>query len=500
MRKHKDYLEVINKFPSAKILVIGDLVLDIYLKGRSSRLCPEAPVPVVDVTERSAALGGAANAACNLRTLGASVAYCTVIGDDPDGDEAIQLLDDLGVDTRYMIRHSQRKTISKSRIVAGSQVITRIDQGSDHSIDSETAIKLSAFITTAYSHCDAVLISDYDKGVITPGVLTALCDLHKKNYKLIGVDSKRLTFFSPLNPSFVKPNYEEVLALLDERTSSDRVAQVSQHATRLYERLGSSLIIATLDEEGAVVIENGRAIDHVRAHLNSHPQVAGAGDTYISAFVLAFMVTADVLISAEIASVSAGVAIGKSSTAFCSRAELTAFLRKGTKLLADTAELAETCEAYRAAGKKIVFTNGCFDILHSGHVSYLHQARQLGDVLIVGLNNDDSIRRIKGASRPINSLADRIDVLAGLSSVDHIIPFGGIDDDTPTGLIRIVKPDFFVKGGDYHKGNLPEASTVEACGGTIVLIDPVPDHSTTRIINRIDSLRLAIHTLSDTSK
>jgi D-beta-D-heptose 7-phosphate kinase/D-beta-D-heptose 1-phosphate adenosyltransferase len=184
----------------------------------------------------------------------------------------------------------------------------------------------------------------------------------------------------------------------------------------------------------------------------------------------------------------ASIAIAKEGTATCSQAELRSHYQLQSKYIATLPELGEICSAYRNSRKRIVLTNGCFDILHSGHVTYLRKAKELGDVLIVGLNTDESIRRIKGKSRPVNSLADRLQVLAGLSSVDHIAPFGDESDDTPMGLINIVRPDIFAKGGDYLNKELPEASTVEACGGKIVFIDHVPDHSTTRIINRISRI------------
>jgi D-beta-D-heptose 7-phosphate kinase / D-beta-D-heptose 1-phosphate adenosyltransferase len=226
-------------------------------------------------------------------------------------------------------------------------------------------------------------------------------------------------------------------------------------------------------------------IYNVKAPAVRLPYVSGAGDTYLAAFVLAFVQSHDMKLSAEIGTAAATIAVRKESTSACSLRELQQYF-KPKKFVSSLEELKDLCNNYRSAGKKIVFTNGCFDILHSGHVTYLESARELGDVLIVGVNTDESIKRLKGASRPINHLEDRLQVLVGLTCVSHVIPFGAMDTDTPIPLIRIVKPDIFVKGGDYTRESLPEASTVEEHGGVIEFIKPVPNHSTTLIIRKIN--------------
>ncbi|HEX8038344.1 MAG TPA: D-glycero-beta-D-manno-heptose 1-phosphate adenylyltransferase [Chryseosolibacter sp.] len=482
-------IDIIKTFSGKRILVIGDLILDIYLKGSSTRLCPEAPVPVMDVREKQMFLGGAANTVCNLRALGASVNFCTVAGSDAAGDEAVRLLADLGVDPTTVIRHRMRKTITKSRVIAGSQLITRIDEGTEAPIDAHTSRKLVHSVERAIKGCDALVVSDYDKGVITAPVLAELKALAHKNALFTAVDSKRLLFFSSLQPSYAKPNYREAMHLLGTPVQpSGKVEQIRNEAARLHQKINAPLITVTLDGDGSVVIENGRPTYVCHAPFIASPQVAGAGDTYLSAFVLSFINSHRAAISAEIATAAAAIAVRKESTASCWQAELKNYFNLHSKYIGAVADLEETCAAYRADGKRIVFTNGCFDILHSGHVAYLRRAKKLGNVLIIGLNTDESIKRIKGKDRPINGLEDRLQVLAGLSSVDHIIPFGSEHDDTPVALIRAVRPHVFAKGGDYTKEKLPEAATVEACGGEIVFLDHVPDHSTTRIINRISRM------------
>lgn len=484
-----NYQEVINDFTKKRVLVLGDLMLDAYLKGTSTRLCPEAPVPVVDIYEKTFSAGGAGNAACNLRALGATVAFCSVIGDDLEGDEAVKKLNAIGVVTEGIVRQPGRKTLTKSRIVAGSQVIARIDEGSTDTIDTTALAQLTAYIENCYQDFDAVVLSDYNKGVISPVVRDRLRVLQRNHPVFLAIDSKRLPFFSSLNPSYAKPNYPEAIHLLGlPPLALGRTAQIAERAAQLLATVNAPMLSVTLDVEGSLVVADNQVVVSHTAPLVRNAHVAGAGDSYFSAFLLSYLCSGNPAVSAEIATTMASIAIAKEGTATCSQAELRSHYQLQSKYIATLPELGEICSAYRNSRKRIVFTNGCFDILHSGHVTYLRKAKELGDVLIVGLNTDESIRRIKGKSRPVNSLADRLQVLAGLSSVDHIVPFGDESDDTPMGLIDIVRPDIFAKGGDYLDKELPEASTVEACGGKIVFIDHVPDHSTTRIINRISRI------------
>ncbi|MBT1703817.1 D-glycero-beta-D-manno-heptose 1-phosphate adenylyltransferase [Chryseosolibacter indicus] len=480
--------EIINGFQNKNVLVIGDMILDVYLKGTSTRLSPEAPVPVVDVKERKAFLGGAANTVCNLKALGANVTFCTVVGEDAEGDEAIELLEKIDVKNYSILRTTERKTIAKTRVMSGKHVITRFDYGSCDALDEETADILIEYITENYESCDAIFLSDYDKGIITDRVLQALKALQSKMPKFLAVDSKRLTFFSSLHPYLVKPNYDEVVKLMNlPYQVSGRAEQIRDVSAQLYEKVNAELIAVTLDSEGSMVIELGQAAYRCFAPPIATPYVAGAGDTYLSAFVLAYITSIDSRRSADIANAAAHIAVKKELTSTCSNAELKNYYSVQSKYVGSFAELENICENYRAQGKRIVFTNGCFDILHSGHVTYLHCAKELGDVLIVGVNTDESIKRLKGESRPINPLLDRLQVLAGLASIDYVVAFGNEKDDTPIEVIKVVKPNIFAKGGDYTKEKLPEASTVEQFGGQIVFLPHIPDHSTTEIIRRISN-------------
>jgi D-beta-D-heptose 7-phosphate kinase/D-beta-D-heptose 1-phosphate adenosyltransferase len=491
----KSYHHVISSFAGFHILVIGDLILDVYLKGSSTRLSPEAPVPVVDVTEIKKCLGGAANTVCNLRALGARVSFCTVIGPDAYGDEGLKLLQNIDVDAENIIRDEARETLVKTRVCSGDHIITRIDQGT--SVPLLASDKIIETLRKAYQECDAVIISDYDKGVITDEVLNELIRLKEAQPKFIAVDSKRLSFFKRLQPSLMKPNYQELIRITGLRAASgaDRILQIKKQAHEILRILNSECVVVTLDAEGSMIVENNGTVSHHPALRVLRPSVSGAGDTYLSAFSLAYLVAKDFVLSAEIATAAASIAISKESTASCSGVELRNHFHLQHKLVESYDDLQALCEHYRSEGRKIVFTNGCFDILHSGHVTYLHCAKEKGDVLIVGLNSDESIKRIKGNTRPINSFADRQQVLAGLASVDHIVAFGDEQDDTPVSLIKIVRPHIFVKGGDYTEDMLPEANTVKANGGEIFFMPHIPDHSTTSIISRISgkSLTTVVH-------
>lgn len=479
-------LSYIESFNRPRVLVLGDLMLDTWLKGASTRLSPEAPVPVVDISSNTSVLGGAANTAANLRHLGAQVTFLSYAGRDEAGAKAAALLEAAGI-RNQILTCTQRTTIVKTRIVASSQMLTRYDEGTVQPLDADCEERLIALLQEEFMQHDAVVIADYNKGVITPAVISCLEKLNQQHPVFIAIDSKRLPAFKQLQPSLVKPNYPEIRELLTLPDEVNyRAGQLATAGEAIYAVTGACITALTIDREGALIFEKDHLLAHIPALPVVNPNVVGAGDTYISAFTLACLAGADTMCAAEIAGAAAAVAISKTDTAHCRQGELIAHFSVGEKCITDLRQLEHICNAYRAQGRKIVFTNGCFDILHSGHVSYLNSAAQLGDVLIIGTNTDDSIKRLKGNDRPINSLYDRMQVLAGLGVVTHIIPFGSAEDgDTPEALIRAIRPHVFAKGGDYKRETLPEAAAVEELGGEVVLLPLVPDRSTSLIIRRI---------------
>lgn len=477
-----------DRFNQLKVLVIGDLVMDIYLKGESFRLSPEGPVPVVTISGREEIPGGAANAAINLKALGAQVSFLALAGDDEDGDKACCFMENAGINCNAIVREPFRKTVTKTRLVSNGQLLSRFDCGSQNPPSADSEQKIFQFLQAHYHLFDAIVLCDYKAGLFTPALIETLQQMQLQSPAYLALDSKNLPLFTPLQPSVVKPNYIEAISLLNlQCLTNNRIEQLKNYGPTLYRLTGAENITLTLDEEGCMLFEKGEFIHHTPAYEVETPHVVGAGDTFISTFTLAQCSGAGNIEAAELATAAATVAIRKTATAPCFLNELKAFFSTQDKYVSGVQELEELCNFYRQQGKNIVFTNGCFDILHSGHVSYLNQSKNYGDVLIVGLNNDDSIRRLKGSTRPINELTDRILVLSGLSSIDHIVPFGSAEDDTPSALIRAAKPQYYIKGGDYNLQNLPEANVVEEVGGQVAFIPLVPDHSTTNMIKRINA-------------
>lgn len=476
------------QFDQKKIIVVGDFIIDEYLNGNSNRLSPEAPVPVVDIRSDRWAAGGAANVAVNLRALGAEVILCSVVGADSDADVACSLVDEAGISPDFLLREPGRKTLVKTRVMADGHPLVRLDRGDDTLISRPSERKLIDSLQRHFETCDGVVVADYDKGVLTSAIIDSLCQMQHSWQKVIAVDSKRLPLFAELAPTLVKPNYDEALRLLGSRYDKkrgDRKHRLATCGKALFQKTNAKWTVITLDKDGSLWFKKDRLSFHMDAIPVATPHVCGAGDTFISACALALVSDADATDAATVATAAATVAIEKETTSRCDRFDLLARLDGDQKLVSSLGRLRELSTHYKHLGRRIVFTNGCFDILHSGHVNYLKQARRLGDVLIVGVNNDDSIRRLKGAERPINGLAERLAVLAGLACIDHLVVFGSLEDDTPAPLIRALEPSIFAKGQDYRAAQLPEAGLVESLGGQVQLIPLTANRSTTRLIRRI---------------
>lgn len=479
-----DLGRLVRAFASVKALVIGEAMLDSYLRGDAHRLSREAPVPIVSVTGRIDAPGGAANTAVNVAGLGASATLLSVIGDDDEGGRLREALERAGVDPGGLVTAPGRGTLAKERLLAGDHMLARIDQGTTEAIDATSEDRLIERIQAEYADVDVVIVSDYDYGVVTPRVLAALGECRDGSSTPLVVDARDLRRYRRLGVTAVKPNYAEAIGLLGEaarRGSALRAAQVGAGAERLLELTGAQMVAVTLDADGVFVFERDAPPYRTYCRPETDAQAAGGGDTFVATLALALAGGAGTPEAAELASVAASVVVGKPGTAACSAEDLVTALSIGGKRIDDLAELGRRADAYRAQGRRIVFTNGCFDILHRGHVSYLHRAKGLGDVLIVAVNSDTSVRRLKGAGRPINSLDDRLLVLEALSCVDHVVAF---EEDTPDALLQVVRPAVFAKGGDYSRATLPEADLVERLGGTVQILPLVEDRSTTGIIDR----------------
>lgn len=479
-----DLINSIDAWAGTQVLVLGESMLDIYLRGSARRLSPEAPVPVVDVVSRAHAPGGAANAALNIAALGGTTTLLSVVGNDVEGGAVRQTLVNSSVDVEGLLVGPTRQTLTKQRLLAGSHMVVRFDEGTTEMVDAQTEQRLIDYLTALWPSQDAVLVSDYDYGVITPCLIGALVALQERAPRPLVLDSKRLAAFRCTRPTAVKPNFEQVLQLLGGRLSAgcaSRATAVLHYADEILDITDARIAAVTLDCDGGVVLERGRRPHRTHTRATPHPTTAGAGDTFAAAFALGLAAGIDSASAADLAAAAAAIVIERDGTSACSAQELRASVAPSVGLW-DLSRLADEVERQRERGHRVVLTNGCFDVLHSGHVDYLSRARTLGDVLVVGLNSDAGVRRLKGPDRPVSTLEDRARVLSALSCVDRVVAF---DEDTPVELVRRLRPDVFVKGGDYTLDMMPEAPIVEELGGEVRILPLVKGRSTTGIVQKI---------------
>lgn len=483
----KEIKKTIDNFKNLKILIIGDAILDIYIYGTTDRICREAPVPVFNAESEKYSCGGAANTAINLAALGAETYYLTVVGKDSNANQLLNVLHKNNVHCEFILRDKKRKTIAKKRVIALSNIILRLDQGTVSDIDENLENELLQKFLEISSFADAILISDYEFGVITDSLIYSLQSLTPSFQKPILVDSKNLTRFKKLHPLSVKPNYEEALKLLNISNTAKhkRAEQIMKSSETLLNRTGAESVAVTLDADGVVLLQKGKKPYHINCIPRDSKNTIGAGDTFISALTLAIASKLEMETCIEIAAAAAAIVVQKDGTTDCSNVQLKSYFNAVPKYILNNEDLLNILKELRKKGKKIVFTNGCFDLIHKGHIALLEKANEAGDVLIVGVNNDDSARKVKGQDRPVNTLEDRIMVLAGLQSVDYLIAFA---EESPMQLIKTVHPDVFVKGSDYTETSIPEMPLLKKLGCEIKIIPSVFHVSTTEIIHRINDI------------
>jgi D-beta-D-heptose 7-phosphate kinase/D-beta-D-heptose 1-phosphate adenosyltransferase len=475
------------------ILCIGDLMLDNFVYGEVSRISPEAPAPVIAVSREDVMVGGAGNVARNIASLGARCLFVGVIGRDSSGGIIKKALDGRksGIAARLVIDPS-RPTTRKLRFVSEhhSTHLLRADWERAVPVNTKIEAALIRHALAAMPRAQAVILSDYAKGVLTPRLIRTVVARARKLRKPVIVDPKGADFSIYRGATIITPNRKELGDATHRLvgSSEDLVAAASalSHAT------GSKAVLVTLSEEGMLLYRPASGPVHVPAYSVPVRDVSGAGDTVVAALSVMLALGADFESATRAANAAAAVVIGKRGTATVSAAELrarilpSATLALADKVIFDWRELDERLAAWRAQNLRIGFTNGVFDLLHPGHIKVLTQARAACDRLVVGLNSDASVRRLKGVGRPIQSEHARGEVLAGLSAVDLVAVF---DQDTPRELIRHVRPTVLVKGGDYRPNQVVGRDIVEAQGGEVVLVDLVPGFSTTRIVERSRSRR-----------
>ena len=468
--------ELVDGAAGLEIVVVGDAVLDGWLAGPAARLSREAPVPVVDVTVSRFAAGGAANTAVNVAALGARVRFLSVTGDDADGQLLREVLTEAGVDTADVLVEPGRATCAKRRVSAGSQMITRLDTGDTRPVEAPSGDLLATRLRELAPGAGAVVVSDYGLGVLAEGAVEAVRAL---GHPCVVVDARAPQRWAPVRPRAVKPNFAELEPLL--APGLDRAERVVAAAERVRTALGAEVVTATLDGEGAVVLSDAAPL---RLHTTPQPDshAAGAGDSFTAALAVGLAQGAAPGLAAELAQRAAQVVVRAPGTTPCTAADLREAVGRNEQRVRDAARLHDLVARHRTQGRSIAFTNGCFDVLHAGHIAHLREARALADVLVVGLNSDESVRRLRGEDRPVNGVEDRAAVLAGIVGVDHLVVF---DADSPTELLEAVRPDVYVKGGDYTPEMLPETALVERLGGSVVTLGWVDDTATDELLDRI---------------
>jgi D-beta-D-heptose 7-phosphate kinase/D-beta-D-heptose 1-phosphate adenosyltransferase len=462
-----------------RILVIGDLMIDHYLWGSCERISPEAPVQIVDISKETTVLGGAGNVINNLKALGANVSVSGVIGSDENGIELINLLKNIGVDVGGIIIQNGRKTSKKSRVIAASQQILRYDKESKEEIEKSSVEKILNSLTNSVSSYDAVILSDYGKGVLTNELCKGVIKLCNKAGVKVLVDPKGSDYSKYSGAYLLTPNKKE--AMLATKIEIKDKTSLKEALLKMKKEADLAISLITLSEDGIAVFDDEMKIFPTVA--KEVFDVTGAGDTVIASIAFALSADKNIEESCKFANLAAGVVVGKIGSATVTLDEIEEYeatLHKSTSEahIKSFDEIKAVVERYSANGKKVVFTNGCFDILHVGHVKYLQIAKSFGDILIVGLNSDASVSRLKGPSRPVNIAEDRAYLLAALEAVDFVVPF---EDDTPYELIKMIKPDTLVKGGDYEgKSVVGTEFAVE-----LKLVDFVDGKSTTKTIQKI---------------
>ncbi|RKX23817.1 MAG: bifunctional heptose 7-phosphate kinase/heptose 1-phosphate adenyltransferase [Candidatus Zixiibacteriota bacterium] len=469
--------------PKLKFLVIGDLILDKYIWGAAERISPEAPIPIVKVDREETRLGGAGNVVNNLISLGCHVQIASVVGSDEAGTELKQLLQRQGVATAGIQRDSKRTTTCKTRIIAGHQQLVRLDHEDCILVDSFQEDQLLEFVDKVLGDVDVVLVSDYLKGVLSDRTLGEIIRISKKHSRPVVVDPKGKDFSRYKGVTLLTPNQREAeWATGGEILNHDSLLVIGES---LYHDLELGALLITRGSRGMSLFTEDQPT-HLATEAREVYDVSGAGDTVLSLCAVGLAGGLPLTDSAELANLAAGIVVGKVGTATVSPAELlTAALAKdqdlGRKILSKD-RLAMVLEGYHQAGKEIIFTNGCFDLLHAGHVQYLQKARKLGDLLVLGLNSDESIRRLKGEKRPLLHQTERAQILAALDCVDYITIF---EEDTPLELIRLIKPAVLAKGGDYVADEVVGREFVTSYGGRLVLLQFEDGKSTTNIIDEV---------------
>ena len=463
-------------FSRACVVVIGDVMLDRYLFGGTGRISPEAPVPVVHVRETDDRAGGAANVAVNLARLGVSTTLVGVVGQDDEAAALESTLNDNNVTCRFTTVPGW-PTITKSRVQSRGQQLIRLDR---EEAVREGSGELTEALKELVTNANAVVLSDYGKGSLAD--IAAMISVCRDAGVPVFVDPKGTDFTKYRGATLVTPNLSEFEAVVGRADSDEQLVQTCQ---QLITELDLAALLVTRSEKGMLLLEDGGEPEVLSTRAREVYDVTGAGDTVIAVLAAALASGDSLKSAAQLANLAAGLVVGKIGVASVTPTELRVALHRrgqGGRGLVSQDDLSSLVAECRLRKEKIIMTNGCFDVLHAGHVAYLEEAKSLGDRLIVAVNDDNSVRRLKGDARPINQIEDRMAVLAGLAAVDWVVPF---TDDTPLGVIQTVMPDVLVKGGDYRPDEIAGSKDVLQAGGEVRVLAFRDGHSSSRIIDKM---------------
>lgn len=470
---------------NVRIVCVGDVMLDRFVYGDVSRISPEAPVPVCRVLSERTMLGGAGNVVRNLDAVGVTSHLISVIGVDEPANELQELLGQLKSVTPHFVFVNTRQTTVKERFISRSQHLLRVDRESVKLVSKETSAKIIEHVTKIISGVDALIISDYGKGVLPEGTISAIISSAKKEDIPVIVDPKGKDYSRYRGATLITPNQRELAEA--SHMSLEGNGDIGEAAKKIAEENGIANVLVTRSSEGMTLVTKDK-VEHLSAEAQEVFDVSGAGDTVVAIVSAAIAGKLPLITGARLANIAAGIVVGKMGTATIFGQDLTSAIRRHDYFLPTEAKVNELPTAlaqiseWRGTGQKIGFTNGCFDLIHPGHITLLTKARKACDKLIVGLNTDQSVKLIKGQNRPIQDEMGRSTVLASLACVDLVILFS---EETPQNLIEVIHPDVLVKGADYKLEDVVGADTVQSYGGNVLLVDIEVGHSTTGTIARI---------------
>ncbi len=479
----RSLIQLIEDAPNRRVSVVGDLILDDYIEGSIERLSPEAPVQVVNVDREYQKLGGAANVAHGLSTLEAKVDLYGVVGTDDAARTLLELCASRNIGTGKVASLARRPTTRKLRVMSRRQQMIRLDWEKILPIEEKIEETFLRDLFAKKNLPAAIVLSDYGKGVLTDSLIRKITVQAREAGIPVVVDPKSRDFDRYRNATVLTPNLKEFETAVRHAVDPVKDEDIARYAGQLCEKCAFQALLVTLGELGMALWTPENGLYRVPTAAREVYDVTGAGDTVVATLALALANGLDFHTAAVIANAAAGIVVGKAGTSTVAPRELVnALSPKIENKLLDNEAFAEHIKWWRLQGKQVVFTNGCFDLLHVGHLHILEQAARQGDILIVGLNSDSSIRRLKGPERPLIPELERATLLAAFDCVDAVVLFS---EDTPVNLIRRIKPDVLVKGSDYRMDQVVGREEVEAHGGKVVLVDFLPAKSSSLLINRI---------------